>query len=119
MKLFFHIGEVLLLFFVILVFFSCHGVQDIPFPKELSEYAQPQTVPLELTDPQPLHWDTVGHRQLKPTVFPLDFSKMKAMLYDPDGFKPIAPVPTNSTFNYEKLPVTSFMHKKDEPVNCY
>ncbi|MEO5648916.1 MAG: two-component regulator propeller domain-containing protein, partial [Ginsengibacter sp.] len=69
---------------------------------------QPETVPLELTDSQPLHWDTVKKGTLTPTVFPLDFSKMKGRPYDSRGFKPLPLAPTEATFDFGSLPSKTF-----------
>lgn len=91
---------------LILLFSSCGNADEVSI-KELSEYPQPQTIPLVLTEPQPLHWDTIGQGHLKPTVYPLDFGKLTAMPYDPDGFKPITS--TSSGFNFDELPATDFI----------
>ena len=86
---------------------SCNQSTEVPFPKSLSEYPQPVAKPLELTDPKPLHWDTVSRRSIIPTVFPLDFSKLKGMPYDARGFKPL-PAPTESSFDFASLPSKPF-----------
>jgi len=65
-----------------LILGSCNQTTEVSFPKSLSENPQPVAKPLELTDPKPLHWDTVSRRAITPTVFPLDFSKMKGMPKD-------------------------------------
>jgi C4-dicarboxylate-specific signal transduction histidine kinase/ligand-binding sensor domain-containing protein len=89
-------------------------VQNIPFPKELSQHKQPQTMPLELTDPKPLHWDTIGRANINPSVFPLDFSKMKSEPYDVDGFKPLHS--TTTSFDVAKLPVRAYTAEKDPEI---
>jgi hypothetical protein len=90
-----------------LILASCHQTTEIPFPKLLSEYPQPVAKPLELTDPKPLHWDTVSRKAIIPTVFPLDFSKLKGMPYDSRGFKPLPP-PTESPLDFASLPSKPF-----------
>lgn len=92
-------------FFVVCMFISCQQVQEIPFPEELTEYPQPQTFPLEFTDPKPLHWDTTGKKIITPTVFSLDFKKLKGKQYDSAGFKPLPFAVTQSPFNFSALPV--------------
>jgi signal transduction histidine kinase/ligand-binding sensor domain-containing protein len=91
-----------------LLFASCTEQSDIPFPKELSETVQPEAVPLELTAPQPLRWDTVKRGAITPTVFRLDFSKMKGMPYDSRGFKPLTLAPKEVDFDFALLPSKTF-----------
>lgn len=91
-----------------LLLWSCNQTSEIPFPKDLSEHLQPDTVPLELTDPKPLHWDTLKQGAITPTVFHLDFHKMKGMAYDADGFKPLPEVPITSSFDMDALPSNPF-----------
>ena len=90
-----------------LIFGSCREQSEIPFP-ELSETVQPETVPLEFTDPQPLHWDTVQRGAITPTVFPLDLDKMKGMPYDARGFKPLPIAPSEASFDFASLPSKTF-----------
>lgn len=113
MKLFTHLRSVVILS-VIFTLSSCHQVQDIPLPEEIAEYPQPESFPLELTDPQPLHWDTIGKSSLKPTVFSLDFNQLKSKPFDPDGFKPAPSEPTITAFDFDNLPVTDFTPEKNE-----
>jgi signal transduction histidine kinase/ligand-binding sensor domain-containing protein len=90
-----------------LIFAACTQTTEIPFPKELSENPQPVAKPLELTDPKPLHWDTVSRKAITPKVFPLDFKKMKGMPYDARGFKPL-PAPTELPLDFADLPSKPF-----------
>lgn len=100
----FFLRETAIIFLAICIFTSCHQVQEIPFPEELAEYPQPQTFPLEFTDPKPLKWDTIGKGTVTATALPLDFKKLKGMDYDATGFKP-SPYPViQSSFSFSALP---------------
>lgn len=86
------------------LFWSCNQTSDIPFSEVLAEKMQPETVPLEMTAPKKLHWDTVKTSAITPTVFHLDFSRMKGEQYDKDGFKPLPSPPSQSSFDFDALP---------------
>ena len=116
---------VAIIFLSACLFASCHQVEDIPFPEELAEYPQPQMLPLEFTALQPLHWDTTGKGTITPTVFPLDFKRLKGMTYDSSGFKPLPFAVTESSFSFSALPSRALnlegmtkhpLRKKTEPL---
>lgn len=107
----------ILLFVSCLIFFtSCNNSADIPIPSEFSGFSLPESEAIELTDPQPLHWDTIGKAELKPTVFPLDFKKMKAIPFDSSGFKPIPIPPVTASFDFHSFPSKPFDVGSIKPV---
>lgn len=86
---------------------SCNQLHQVPDPPEFSSYAQPETLPLELTDPVPLHWDTLHRGTITPKVFPLDLTKLKSEPWDSTGFQPLA-APTETAFDFASLPGKPF-----------
>lgn len=98
----------LIVVFLCLFLWCCNQNTEVPFPKELTENQQPETVPLEMTAPQQLHWDTVKRTPVIPTVFHLDFSKMKGIPYDADGFMPLEKRPVVVPFEMDTLPSMPF-----------
>lgn len=97
-----------LLFFAIILLTSCHRSGEVPAPEVFKEYPQPETVPLDLSESSPLHWDTLAKGAIRPAVFPLDFSKIKGIPYDTSVFKPLPEKPFTSPFNFSTLPSRAF-----------
>ena len=87
---------------------ACNQSTEVPFPTSLSENLQPADSPLVLTEPKPLHWDTISTKALVPTVFHLDFSKRKGAPYDALGFKPWLFPPATSVINETAITTRPF-----------
>jgi len=96
--------KLILLLCTALIFITCRSRNEIPDPIEFSSNPRPVTKPLLLSDPLPLHWDTIGRASIDSTVFYIDFDKKQSTPFTLTGFNPLRESPVITTFDYHTLP---------------
>ncbi|HRI78835.1 MAG TPA: ATP-binding protein [Cyclobacteriaceae bacterium] len=98
----------ILIIISVIILSSCNNRPvDVPFPVSDKGYPQPQSQPLQFSEPKKLEW-IVAKEGIQPSVKKLDLDALPATPYDPNGFKPILSPPTVSHFDFNALRDTAF-----------
>ena len=89
---------------------SCKSVSiDIPFPKNETEFAQPVSKPIKLTDPVKWKWDTVNQKKFKPIVRTrIALDRIPVIPFDLRGLKTFIKPLAQTRFRWDSVPFKSF-----------
>src|ERR1700722_6317079 len=83
----------------------------IPFPANETEFPQPVTKPLKISEPEKIKW-VEPITGIKPLVKEFNFNKLPIKTADSSGFVPFSKPAVQVTFNYNNLPDTIFNYDK-------